>query len=186
MCLSAADELIPHIAGKRNVNQPIPVNVPQFAIGSEERDSAKPMRPLRNSFPAGHGITNSSLRVLERHVLLHVVMVLQYITTSVVMTCNDKRRNKISHLPLAGRTLRRLGGMRLKPKTSDKTPLDFIEPREELTPVQVRLPKNLLAQVKSKLEKNGLTFTDLVRGACWWYLEVADTPDGLLLKKKPR
>jgi predicted DNA binding CopG/RHH family protein len=76
--------------------------------------------------------------------------------------------------------------MRLKSKEISKTPLDFIEPREELTPVQVRLPKSLLAEVKSKLEKNGLTFTDLVRGACSWYLDVADTPDGLLLKKKPR
>ena len=73
----------------------------------------------------------------------------------------------------------------MKAKAIGKTPLDFIEPREELIPVQVRLPKGLLAEVKSKLDKNGLTFTDLVRGACSWYLNVADT-DNLALKKKPR
>lgn len=72
-------------------------------------------------------------------------------------------------------------------KNTEKTPLDFIPLREELVPVQVRLPQSLLTEVKAKLEKSGLTFTDLVRGACSWYLESADfTQDPLLTKKKTR
>jgi predicted DNA binding CopG/RHH family protein len=72
-------------------------------------------------------------------------------------------------------------------KNANKTPLDFIPQREELVPVQVRLPQSLLAEVKAKLDKSGLTFTDLVRGACSWYLESADTsPDPLLTKRKSR
>jgi hypothetical protein len=68
-----------------------------------------------------------------------------------------------------------------------KTPLDFIERREALVPVQVRLPKRMLADVKAKLSKSGMTFTDLVRGACSWYLEVSDAQgDPLLHKKKKR
>ena len=59
-------------------------------------------------------------------------------------------------------------------KGRGKTPLDYIAAREELVPVQVRLPKTLLASVKAKLEQNGMTFTDLVKGACAWYLNVSE------------
>ena len=72
-------------------------------------------------------------------------------------------------------------------KSTGKTPLDFIPQREELVPVQVRLPQSMLAEVKAKLDKSGLTFTDLVRGACSWYLESADSSqDPLLTKRKSR
>ena len=77
--------------------------------------------------------------------------------------------------------------MGVKVKSTGKTPLDFIPQREELVPVQVRLPQGLLAEVKLKLDKSGLTFTDLVRGACSWYLDSEDSaPDPLLTKKKSR
>jgi hypothetical protein len=59
-------------------------------------------------------------------------------------------------------------------KVRGKTPLDYIDVREELVPVQVRLSKTLLGSVKSKLEQNGMTFTDLVKGACAWYLNLSE------------
>jgi len=52
-----------------------------------------------------------------------------------------------------------------------KTPLDYLEDRGELVPVQVRLPKELVDGVKARLQKHGMTFTELIRGACQWYLE---------------
>ncbi len=56
--------------------------------------------------------------------------------------------------------------------SSNKTPLDYINKhRQELVPVQIRLPKDLIAQVKAKLASNELTFTELVKAACYWYLE---------------
>jgi len=71
-------------------------------------------------------------------------------------------------------------------KTTGKTPLDYIETREELVPVQVRLPKTLLAAVKTKLEQRGMTFTDLVKGACAWYLNVPESEAQGLVQKQAR
>jgi hypothetical protein len=67
-----------------------------------------------------------------------------------------------------------------------KTPLDYIESREPLVPVQVRLPESLLSEVKVKLERNDMTFTDLVKGACAWYLNVSDSDARSLLKKQKK
>ena len=64
---------------------------------------------------------------------------------------------------------------------NDKTPLDYITKRGELLPVQVRLPKELLDRVKARLRKHDMTFTELVRGACHWYLEC---PDETIVEKK--
>jgi hypothetical protein len=55
-----------------------------------------------------------------------------------------------------------------------KTPLDYLPERGGLVPVQVRLPKDLVERVKGRLQKHDMTFTDLVRGACQWYLELSD------------
>jgi len=71
-------------------------------------------------------------------------------------------------------------------KTSGKTPLDYIEARENLVPVQVRLPQTLLSAVKAKLEQNGMTFTDLVKGACAWYLNVAESEAQALVHKRKK
>ena len=57
---------------------------------------------------------------------------------------------------------------------NSKTPLDYLEERTELVPVQVRLPKELVARVKAKLNKHDMTFTELMRGACQWYLECSE------------
>lgn len=65
---------------------------------------------------------------------------------------------------------------------SSKTPLDYIEGRTELVPVQVRLPKELVARVKARLHKYDMTFTELMRGACQWYLECSE--ETILDKKK--
>lgn len=70
-------------------------------------------------------------------------------------------------------------------KAGHKTPLDYVESREELVPVQVRLPRTLLAAVKSKLTQNGMTFTDLVKGACNWYLNMPDA-DVQTMAAKPK
>jgi hypothetical protein len=71
-------------------------------------------------------------------------------------------------------------------KASGKTPLDYIEAKEELVPVQVRLPKSLLAAVKSKLQDNGMTFTDLVKGACAWYLHAPEAEMHSLVQKQKK
>jgi hypothetical protein len=63
----------------------------------------------------------------------------------------------------------------------NKTPLDYIGQRGELVPVQVRLPKELLDRVKARLQKHDMTFTELVRGACHWYL---DCPEETIVEKK--
>jgi hypothetical protein len=65
---------------------------------------------------------------------------------------------------------------------NNKTPLDFLEERTELVPVQVRLPKDLVTRVKAKLHKHDMTFTELMRGACQWYLECSE--ETILEKKK--
>lgn len=65
--------------------------------------------------------------------------------------------------------------------TNSKTPLDYFEDRDELVPVQVRLPKELVDGVKKKLRKHGMTFTELIRGACHWYLEC---PEATVAEKK--
>ena len=70
-------------------------------------------------------------------------------------------------------------------KAGRKTPLDYVESRQELIPVQVRLPKTLLSAVKSKLAQNGMTFTDLVKGACNWYLNMPDA-DAQTMAGKPK
>jgi hypothetical protein len=62
-----------------------------------------------------------------------------------------------------------------------KTPLDYLEDRGELVPVQVRLPKELVDGVKAKLQEHGMTFTELIRGACHWYLEL---PQATIAEKK--
>jgi hypothetical protein len=66
---------------------------------------------------------------------------------------------------------------------STKTPLDYLSERDELIPVQVRLPKELVERVKARLQKHEMTFTELVRGACQWYLEI---PDETIAEKKRR
>ncbi len=71
-------------------------------------------------------------------------------------------------------------------KPTGKTPLDYIERREELVPVQVRLPKSLVGAVKTRLEENGMTFTDLVRGACAWYLNISEAEAKLLDAQEKR
>lgn len=71
-------------------------------------------------------------------------------------------------------------------KSGGKTPLDYIEARDDLVPVQVRLPKTLLASVKAKLQQNGMTFTDLVKGACAWYLNVSEAEAQSLVSKQKR
>jgi hypothetical protein len=62
---------------------------------------------------------------------------------------------------------------RLPPKA--KTPLDYLGERGELVPVQVRLPRELVDGVKARLQKHNMTFTELIRAACQWYLECPDT-----------
>jgi hypothetical protein len=62
-----------------------------------------------------------------------------------------------------------------------KTPLDYLEDRGELVPVQVRLPKELADRVKAKLRKHDMTFSELIRGACQWYLEC---PEETIIAKK--
>jgi hypothetical protein len=57
--------------------------------------------------------------------------------------------------------------------------LGSIEPQEELVSFQVSLPKSMLADVKTKLDENELTFTDLVRGACFWDLETTNAHEDL-------
>lgn len=64
---------------------------------------------------------------------------------------------------------------------SAKTPLDYLEDRGELVPVQVRLPKELVERVKERLQKHDMTFTELIRGACHWYLEC---PEATIAEKK--
>jgi hypothetical protein len=71
-------------------------------------------------------------------------------------------------------------------KASEKTPLDYIESREDLVPVQVRLPKALLTSVKAKLLQNEMTFTDLVKGACAWYLNVPEADAQALTGKQKK
>jgi predicted DNA binding CopG/RHH family protein len=58
-----------------------------------------------------------------------------------------------------------------------KTPLDYIESKSPLIPVQVRLPEDLVKEVKAKLEANGLTFTDFIKGACHWFVDEARLED---------
>ena len=65
-----------------------------------------------------------------------------------------------------------------------KTPLDYVAKKDSLIPVQVRLPEGLVEQVKQKLANSGLTFTDLVKGACHWYINEADGAHDPLLEKK--
>lgn len=65
-----------------------------------------------------------------------------------------------------------------------KTPLDYVEKRDELVPIQVRLPKSLVDDVKEKLTVNDLTFTDLVKGACHWYINDVDDSYNPILEKK--
>ena len=48
-------------------------------------------------------------------------------------------------------------------------------------PVQVRLPKELVDGVKAKLQEHGMTFTELIRGACQWYLEL---PQAAIAEKR--
>ena len=67
--------------------------------------------------------------------------------------------------------------------SNTKTPLDYVEDRGELVPVQVRLPKELVDGVKAKLQKHGMTFTELIRGACHWYLEY---PEATIAEKAKR
>lgn len=64
-----------------------------------------------------------------------------------------------------------------------KTPLDYLDERGELVPVQVRLPKELVERVKARLQKHNMTFTELIRGACHWYLEC---PEATIAEKKKR
>ena len=64
-----------------------------------------------------------------------------------------------------------------------KTPLDYLGERGELVPVQVRLPRDLVERVKARLEKHDMTFTELIRGACHWYLEI---PEETIADKKRR
>lgn len=66
---------------------------------------------------------------------------------------------------------------------NSKTPLDYLTERDELVPVQVRLPRGLVERVKARLQKHDMTFTELVRGACQWYLEL---PEETILDKKRR
>lgn len=66
---------------------------------------------------------------------------------------------------------------------NSKTPLDYLTERDELVPVQVRLPRDLVERVKARLRKHDMTFTELVRGACQWYLEL---PEETILDKKRR
>jgi predicted DNA binding CopG/RHH family protein len=68
----------------------------------------------------------------------------------------------------------------IKLPSNIKTPLDYVEDRGELVPVQVRLPKELVDGVKAKLQKHGMTFTELIRGACHWYLEY---PEATIVEK---
>ena len=70
------------------------------------------------------------------------------------------------------------------PDPKKKTPLDYLEKKGSLVPVQVRLPENLVDLVKQKLAKNGLTFTDLVKGACHWYINEVDGSYDPILDKK--
>jgi hypothetical protein len=65
--------------------------------------------------------------------------------------------------------------------TKAKTPLDYLGDRGELVPVQVRLPKELVERVKARLQKYDMTFTELIRGACQWYLEC---PEATIAEKK--
>lgn len=65
-----------------------------------------------------------------------------------------------------------------------KTPLDYVEKRDDLVPIQVRLPKSLVGRVKEKLSLNELTFTDLVKGACHWYINDVDNSYNPILDKK--
>jgi hypothetical protein len=65
--------------------------------------------------------------------------------------------------------------------TKAKTPLDYLGERGELVPVQVRLPKELVEGVKTRLQKYDMTFTELIRGACQWYL---DCPESVVAEKK--
>lgn len=65
-----------------------------------------------------------------------------------------------------------------------KTPLDYVERKDALVPVQVRLPEHLVEAVKKKLAKNELTFTDLVKGACHWYLNEVDSAFDPIADKK--
>ena len=67
------------------------------------------------------------------------------------------------------------------PAKKTKTPLDYLGEREELVPVQVRLPKELVEGVKARLQKHEMTFTELIRGACQWYL---DCPEETIAQKK--
>jgi hypothetical protein len=64
-----------------------------------------------------------------------------------------------------------------------KTPLDYLGERGELVPVQVRLPRELVDGVKARLQKHNMTFTELVRAACQWYLEC---PDAAIAETKRR
>lgn len=64
---------------------------------------------------------------------------------------------------------------------NDKTPLDYLEDRGELVPVQVRLARQLVDEVKAKLQRHDMTFTELIRGACQWYL---DCPEEMVALKK--
>lgn len=65
----------------------------------------------------------------------------------------------------------------------EKTPLDYLGEREELVPVQARLPKELVERVKARLHKHEMTFTELIRGACQWYLDCPETT--IVEKKRP-
>jgi hypothetical protein len=64
-----------------------------------------------------------------------------------------------------------------------KTPLDYLEERGALVPVQVRLPKELVERVKARLHKSDMTVTELIRGACHWYLKL---PETTVAEKKKR
>lgn len=61
---------------------------------------------------------------------------------------------------------------------------DSSQPREKKIATSVRLPIQMYADVKAKLKREGLTYTDLVWTACTIYLASADKPKSKRLTKR--
>lgn len=60
----------------------------------------------------------------------------------------------------------------------------YLPNNEETVPVQAKVQKSLVEQVKAKLSRQSLTISDLIRAAFLWYLHEVDEKNDPLKDKK--
>ena len=66
-CISGRDNLISHLLREGDIDQPVPVNVPEFPLTQAELDATESVGFHGDILPAAHGFRNGVLRSSHRH-----------------------------------------------------------------------------------------------------------------------